>query len=123
MAQSNPIKMVAKWEAKFTGANVTASWTRQIGNMNNQMMDIIPALDQLKMKIKAACNTLGFLNSEISSALAFGRAMWKKINNHTGDTLLNELAACIDGKWAVMSTLTPADYRDLCLGVFNIPVP
>jgi len=120
---STLIGQIAKYDAKYTGANVTEILTQLKGHMDQQQASFQPILERLDWKIKAAVNTLGFLNSEVSSALAFGKAMWSKMQHLSGDTLINELAACMDGKWAAMSTLTPADYRDECLTVFNVIVP
>lgn len=120
---STLIQQIAKYDAKYTGSRTAIILTALKGHMDQQQAVYQPQLERLDWKLKAAVNQLGFLNSEISQALAFGRAMWAKIAKHSGDTLLNELAACIDGKWAVMSTLTPADYRDLCFASFSITVP
>jgi hypothetical protein len=122
MPRSNPIRMAALWNAKYSGAQVKAILDVSLPNMINQEAVYFADLNSLEAKVRAAINSLGLTQDTIPYALALCRQAWKIINNHTGLTMINELEAHLNGDWTVKGSLIGADCIGLVLAVFGIVI-
>jgi hypothetical protein len=122
MPRSNPIRMAALWNAKYSGAQVKAILDVSLPNMINQEAVYFSDLNALEGKVRAAINSLGLTQDTLSYALALCRQAWKIVNNHTGLTMINELEAHLNGDWTVKGSLLAADCIGLVLAVFGIVI-
>jgi len=122
MPRSNPIRMAALWNAKYSGAQVKAILDVSLPNMINQEAVFMAELNSLEGKVRAAVNSLGLTQEALPYALAMCRQAWKIIQNHTGVTMINELEAHRNGDWTVKGSLIAADVIGLVLAVFGIVI-
>lgn len=122
MPRSNPIRMAALYNAKYSGAQTKAVLDVALPNMINQEAVFMAELNSLEAKVRAAVNSLGLDPSCLSYALALCRQAWKIIQNHTGLTMINELEAHLNGDWTVKGNLIGADCIGLILAVFGIVI-
>ena len=118
----DPVKRIAKWNAKFNTERIKATLDDMRPDMLANVTAVFPLIAAMELQVKQTLDESGVSIIQYPFYLSFSREVWRlKRMDVSGDSLANE-AAILVGKWAARG-LTQSVLETIRSQVFDVPAP
>ena len=118
----DPVKRIAKWNAKFNTERIKATLDEMRPAMLASVTFVFPLLAAMELQVKQVLDQEGVSIIQYPFYLNFGREMWRlKRMEVSGEGLAKEAATLI-GKWASRG-LTQSVLETIRTQVFDVGAP
>ena len=118
----DPVKRIAKWNAKYNTERIKAMLDDMRPNMLANVTAVFPLIASMEQQVKQVLDGSGVDTTDYPGYLAFGRQIWALTRKDVSGESLAKAVAILITKWTARG-YTQAVLQAIRTDVFNVAAP
>ena len=118
----DPVKRIAKWNAKYNTERIKAMLDEMRPNMLANVTAVFPLIASMEQQVKQVLDGSGVDTTDYPGYLSFGRQIWALTRKDVSGESLAKAVAILITKWTARG-YTQAVLQAIRTDVFNVAAP